>query len=62
MEQCAVIYSMLSTLDASAAVFPNVVAAVAEGRIIVDCATLTPQRMQEMDTQVQAKGGLFLGE
>lgn len=42
IERCALTYSMLSTLEVSAAVFPEVVAKCCAGKSIVDCATLTP--------------------
>ena len=58
--KCEVTFSMLSTLEASCAVFPEVVAAVCAGKKIVDCATLTPERMGEMSLAVEAKGGTFL--
>jgi len=41
---CATTYCMLSTLEASEAVFPSVLEAVAPGKAIIDCATLTPER------------------
>eukprot|EP00616_Rhizochromulina_sp_CCMP1243_P018101 CAMPEP_0118974312 /NCGR_PEP_ID=MMETSP1173-20130426/11181_1 /TAXON_ID=1034831 /ORGANISM="Rhizochromulina marina cf, Strain CCMP1243" /LENGTH=617 /DNA_ID=CAMNT_0006924029 /DNA_START=84 /DNA_END=1937 /DNA_ORIENTATION=+ len=53
-------FSMLSTLEASEAVFGEVVAGVTEGKAIIDCATLTPERMQEQEAQIKAKGGRFL--
>lgn len=54
---------MLSTLEASEAVFAGadgVLAGVKPGTAVVDCATLTPERMVEMSEQVIAKGGIFL--
>ena len=45
IEKCSLTYSMLSTLEASQAVFPNVLSKVGPGKSIVDCATLTPERM-----------------
>jgi len=56
-------YCILSTLEASAAVFEGatgVLAGVGPGKSIVDCATLTPERMAEMAAAVHAKGGKFL--
>jgi 3-hydroxyisobutyrate dehydrogenase-like beta-hydroxyacid dehydrogenase len=56
-------FTMLSTLDASAAVFEGpdgVLAGVSAGCAIVDCATLTPERMGAMAAAVRAKGGTFL--
>ena len=57
---CSVTYSMLSTLEASEAVFGGVLAAMGAGKSLVDCATLTPERMAEMHAAVTAKGGRFL--
>lgn len=57
---CPITFSMLSTLEASEAVFPAVLEAVGAGKAIVDCATLTPERMQEMGNAVEAAGGRFL--
>ena len=45
VDKCNLTYSMLSTLEASQAVFPSVLSKVAPGKSIVDCATLTPERM-----------------
>lgn len=60
VETCAVTFSMLSTLEASQAVFPALVGAVREGKSIVDCATLTPERMRDMRGAVTLAGGRFL--
>mmetsp|Transcript_10674 Transcript_10674/g.27161 ORF Transcript_10674/g.27161 Transcript_10674/m.27161 type:complete len:297 (-) Transcript_10674:14-904(-) len=60
VESCDVTWSMLSTLEASEAVFPQVVGAISPGKCIVDCATLTPDRMTSMSDQVVAAGGRFL--
>mmetsp|Transcript_10777 Transcript_10777/g.21488 ORF Transcript_10777/g.21488 Transcript_10777/m.21488 type:complete len:295 (-) Transcript_10777:265-1149(-) len=57
---CSTTFSMLSTLEASEAVFPSVLEAVTAGKAIVDCATLTPERMKAMGSAVEAKGGTFL--
>mmetsp|Transcript_21551 Transcript_21551/g.67604 ORF Transcript_21551/g.67604 Transcript_21551/m.67604 type:complete len:301 (-) Transcript_21551:121-1023(-) len=57
---CEVTYSMLSNLEASEAVFGEVLEAVGPGKSIVDCATLTPERMEAMARAVAAKGGTFL--
>mmetsp|Transcript_22650 Transcript_22650/g.89900 ORF Transcript_22650/g.89900 Transcript_22650/m.89900 type:complete len:297 (-) Transcript_22650:129-1019(-) len=57
---CDVTFSMLSTLEASEAVFPAILEAITPGKSIVDCATLTPDRMAEMAAAVEAKGGRFL--
>jgi len=56
----AVTYSMLSTLEASEAVFPGLLSAVGPGKAVVDCATLTPERMATMAAAVTEKGGRFL--
>ena len=57
---CSITWSMLSTLEASEAVFPGVLDAVGPGKSIVDCATFTPERMQAMEAAVMAKGGRFI--
>ncbi|KAG8465713.1 hypothetical protein KFE25_005283 [Diacronema lutheri] len=60
---CELTYAMLSTLEASAAVFEGpdgMLAGVRAGCSIVDCATLTPARMAEMASAVRARGGSFL--
>ena len=51
---------MLSTLEASEAVFPGMLEKVCAGKSIVDCATLTPERMAAMSSAVKAAGGSFL--
>ena len=53
--RCAVTYSMLSTLEASEAVFPSILKSMKQGRA-VDCATLTPERMQTMAQAVEIAG------
>jgi len=59
--KCETTFCMLSTLEASDAVFPEVEAAVTlEGKTIVDCATLTPERMIAMEKVVLEKGGTFM--
>ncbi|GAX09977.1 3-hydroxyisobutyrate dehydrogenase [Fistulifera solaris] len=64
VEACAVTYSMLSTPEASKAVFEmeddGVLAGVSEGKSIVDCATLAEVDMKRMNDAVVAKGGRFL--
>eukprot|EP01064_Diplonema_japonicum_P028650 TRINITY_DN443_c1_g1_i8.p1 TRINITY_DN443_c1_g1~~TRINITY_DN443_c1_g1_i8.p1 ORF type:complete len:308 (+),score=102.49 TRINITY_DN443_c1_g1_i8:58-924(+) len=60
VKACGVTFSMLSNLEASAACFGPVLDNVAEGKSIVDCATLTPEAMQDMASKIQAKGGRFL--
>jgi 3-hydroxyisobutyrate dehydrogenase-like beta-hydroxyacid dehydrogenase len=58
---CAVTYSMLSTPEASAAVFDaadvGTLAGVTAGKSIIDCATLAEADMVRMKEAVQAKGG-----
>mmetsp|Transcript_18324 Transcript_18324/g.21135 ORF Transcript_18324/g.21135 Transcript_18324/m.21135 type:complete len:319 (+) Transcript_18324:86-1042(+) len=63
VECCGVTYSMLSTPEASKAVFEGdsgVLAGVTEGKTIVDCATLAEDDMLRMSKQVSEKGGRFL--
>lgn len=60
VEACDIIYSMLSTPEASRAVFlgdDGVLAGVSEGKSIVDCATLAEEDIQRMSEAVIAKGG-----
>lgn len=55
---------MLSTLEASQEVFDapetGVIAGVSAGKVIVDCATLSPERMAREAEQIAALGGHFL--
>ena len=60
IQRCGVTYSMLSTMEASESVFPSVLDKVAPGKMLCDCATLTPERMEEMAAAVRAKGAGFL--
>lgn len=63
VEKCDITYSMMSTLEASEACFAGedgVLEGVSGGKIIVDCATLTPEHMLMMDAKVTEKGGKFL--
>lgn len=63
VEACAVTYCMLSTPEASQAVFDaedGVLAGVGEGKSIVDCATLAEADMVRMNDAVLGKGGRFL--
>ena len=58
-----VTFSMLSTIEASAAVFEGadgMLAGVGPAKCIVDCATLTPERMADMAAQVEGQQGIFL--
>jgi len=61
VEDCGITYSMLSTPEASKAVFEGetgVLAGVGEGKSIVDCATLAEADMVRMDEAVRGKRGL----
>lgn len=64
VKSCDVTYSMLSTIAASEAVFDKegdgVIAGVSEGKIIVDCATFSAERMTTISEAVKAKGGKFM--
>jgi len=64
VEACSVTYCMLSTPEASKAVFEaenvGVLAGVSEGKSIVDCATLAEEDMKRMSEAVTKKGGRFL--
>jgi len=63
VQSCGITYSMLSTPEASKAVFESdtgVLAGVSAGKSIVDCATLAEADMVRMNTQVVEKGGRFL--
>jgi len=64
VQRCELTYSMLSTIEASEAVFDKegdgVIAGVSEGKVIVDCATLSPERMEKIAADIAAKGGKFL--
>ncbi|KAL7532728.1 hypothetical protein ACHAXR_004806 [Thalassiosira sp. AJA248-18] len=63
VESCGITFSMLSTPEASRAVFEGdngTLAGVSAGKYIIDCATLAECDMKRMDEQVKAKGGQFL--
>lgn len=63
IESCDVSFCMLSTPEASRAVFEasdGVLAGVKEGKAIVDCATLAESDMKRMNEAVTRKGGYFL--
>jgi 3-hydroxyisobutyrate dehydrogenase-like beta-hydroxyacid dehydrogenase len=63
VEDSGVTYCMLSTPEASAAVFDHpagVLAGVSSGKSIVDCATLAEADMKRMNDAVTKKGGRFL--
>jgi len=61
VQACDVTYSMLSTPEASRAVFDapatGTLAGIGAGKSIVDCATLAETDMQRMKEAVTAKGG-----
>jgi len=60
VESCGVVYSMLSTPEASHEVFQHVLEGVSEKTSIVDCATLAESDMVRMSQAVEEKGGRFL--
>jgi len=64
VQACKVTYSMLSTPEASKAVFDKegggVLAGVSEGKCLVDCATLAEADMQRMNEAVTGKGGYVM--
>ncbi len=63
VELSSTTYCMLSTPEASKAVFEaddGVLAGVSEGKSIVDCATLAEADMARMNEAVVNKGGRFL--
>jgi len=63
VESSEICFSMLSTPEASQAVFEakdGVLAGVNEGKYIVDCATLAEIDMKSMNEAVKGKGGHFL--
>lgn len=63
VEQCEVTYTMLSTLEASEAVYDapdGVLAGVSAGKSIVDCATLSPERMLVEEAAVKERCSLLL--
>lgn len=56
-------YCMLSTAEASTAVYDcenGIVDGVSDGKVIIDCATLSPTFMQATEKKVNSKGGKFL--
>lgn len=60
VERADVTFSILSTPEASRAVFEGeegALAGVSAGKMLVDCATLAESDMQRMEEQTQAKGG-----
>lgn len=60
VESCRVTFSILSTPEASRAVFEGengTLAGVSDGKFIIDCATLAESDMKRMGEQVNSKGG-----
>lgn len=64
VQKSDITYSMLSTPEASEAVFDKaedgLLCGVTPGKTVVDCATLSPERMIHIAKEVQARGGKFL--
>jgi len=63
VETCGITFSVLSTPEASRAVFEaenGTLAGVSDGKFIVDCATLAESDMKRMNDNVNSKGGQFL--
>lgn len=64
VRSCEVTYSMLSTMEASEAVFDpadgGVISAMSSGKTLVDCATLSPARMMYIASEIEKRGGKFL--
>ena len=63
IKSCTTTICMLSTEEASTAVFDQpggVFDAVTEGKIIVDCATLSAERMIYENERISSKGGRFI--
>lgn len=63
VECASITYSILSTPEASKAVFDaenGVLAGVSEGKSVVDCATLAEADMARMNEAIVKKGGRFL--
>eukprot|EP01038_Epipyxis_sp_PR26KG_P014445 gene14445-19384_t len=63
IQKCEVTYSILSTLEASQSVFEGtngIYSGISPGKIVVDCATLSPERMIEEASVIESKGGMFI--
>ena len=63
VESCGLTYAMLSTPSVAHEVYEmggGLLSGVQDGKAIVDCATLTPERMAAMSSAVKAAGGSFL--
>ena len=60
VESCGITFSMLSTPEASKAVFEadnGTLAGVCDGKFIIYCSTLAEGDMKRMNEQVKSKGG-----
>jgi 3-hydroxyisobutyrate dehydrogenase-like beta-hydroxyacid dehydrogenase len=64
VERCEITFSMLSDMAASEAVYdaPDIgmLHGVSGGKVIVDASTISAERMMEVFSKVESKGGLFL--
>ena len=63
VRSCKLTYSMLSTMEASEAVFDHadgVINAMGSDKTLVDCATLSPERMMLIAAEIDKRGGKFL--
>jgi len=63
VERSDITFSILSTPEASRAVFEGengTLAGVSDGKTLVDCATLAESDMKRMEQQINSKGGKFL--
>ena len=63
VQRCGITYSMMSTMEASVAVFDcedGVISGITAGKTLIDCATLTPERMMSISDAVKSKGGKFM--
>jgi len=64
INKCDITFTMLSNLEASVSVFDDetngIIAGVKSGKLIIDCATLSPERMRDEEKRVINKGGIFL--
>jgi glyoxylate/succinic semialdehyde reductase len=64
VSKCKYTFCMLSTEEASVNVFDRpgdgVIDGVTSGKVIIDCATLSPERMIDENKRIMAKGGHFI--
>ena len=62
--QCQITFSMLSDMKASEAVYDSadtgMLLGVTGGKVIVDCSTISAERMIEVSSKVEMLGGIFL--